>query len=197
MERHGVLTRGSAAVETSFGSVYPVLAALEESGSLRRGYFIERLGGSQFALPQCPDMLRSCANADDAVLLPAADPANPYGAALPWPPHAMAHRPGRSAGALVVIVAGELVLYVERGGHTAMSFGDGRHLARAAETLAGGVASGRLDSLKITRTDGFDALTAHADLRPLAEALIAAGFTLTPSGLRLRRSPGAVRGNTS
>jgi ATP-dependent Lhr-like helicase len=187
MERHGILTRGSAATEASFASVYPVLAALEDSGTLRRGYFIERLGGSQFALPQCPDMLRSCTDATDAVLLAAADPANPYGAALPWPPHAATHRPGRAAGALVVLVGGEAVLYLERGGHTALSFGDGSHLARAAQTLADGVTSDHIDSLKVTRVDGVDALTAHADLHPLAEALLDAGFTLTPSGLRLRR----------
>jgi ATP-dependent Lhr-like helicase len=188
MERHGVLTKGAAAIETSFASVYPVLAALEESGAVRRGYFIERLGGSQFALPQCPDLLRSASNADDAVLLAAADPANPYGAALPWPQHPSAHRPGRTAGALVVIIAGQLVLYVERGGHTAMSFGDPRHLSRAAETLAASVHGAKIDSLKITRVDGVDALAAHADLHPLAEALLTAGFTLTPSGLRLRRT---------
>jgi ATP-dependent Lhr-like helicase len=187
MERHGILTRGAAASEASFATVYPVLAALEESGALRRGYFIERLGGSQFALPQCPDMVRSYIEADDAVLLAAADPANPYGAALPWPAHSSSHRPGRTAGALVVIIGGELVLYLERGGHTAMSFGDGRHLDRAASTLAEAVRAGRTDSLKVTRVDGIDALTAHADLHPLAEALLAAGFTLTPAGLRLRR----------
>jgi ATP-dependent Lhr-like helicase len=189
MERHGILTRGAVATEGSFAALYPLLAALDEAGSVRRGYFVERLGGSQFALPQCPDMLRSSTTADDAVLLAAADPANPYGAALPWPPHPSAHRPGRAAGALVVIVAGDLVLYVERGGHTALSFGDGRHLGRAAQALAAGVLAGRLGSLKLTRLDGIDALAAHADLHPLAQALAAAGFALTPSGLRLRRTP--------
>ncbi|MDR1293665.1 MAG: hypothetical protein LBK59_01705, partial [Bifidobacteriaceae bacterium] len=186
MERHGILTRGNTATETSFASVYPILATLEDSGAVRRGYYIERLGGSQFALPQCPDMLRSCSDAADAVLLAAADPANPYGAALPWPPHAASHRPGRTPGALVVLVGGDLVLYLERGGHTALSFGDHTHLARAACTLASGVTTGHLDSLKVTRVDGIDTLTAHAALHPLAEALLNAGFTLTPSGLRLR-----------
>ncbi|MDR1151758.1 MAG: DEAD/DEAH box helicase [Bifidobacteriaceae bacterium] len=188
MERHGILTRGSAATEASFAAIYPVLTALEESGAVRRGYFIERLGGSQFALPPCPDMLRSRAEAADAVLLAAADPANPYGAALPWPEHTASHRPGRTAGALVVLIGGDLILYLERGGHTALSFGDGTHLSQAAQTLADGMAAGRLDSLKVTRVDGIDALAAHATLHPLAEALLDAGFTLTPSGLRLRRA---------
>jgi ATP-dependent Lhr-like helicase len=186
IERHGILTRGAAASESSFAALYPVLSALEETGALRRGYFIEHLGGSQFALPPCPDLLRASAGTDETVLLAASDPANPYGAALAWPAHSGAHRPGRGAGAIVVLVGGDLVLYVERGGHTALSFGAGEELGRACDAIVGGVRAGRIASLKLTRLDGTDALAAHGALQPLAEALITAGFAVTPGGLRLR-----------
>ncbi|MCL2788266.1 MAG: DEAD/DEAH box helicase, partial [Micrococcales bacterium] len=187
MERHGILTRGGAATETSFASIYPVLSALEDNGTLRRGYFVEHLGGSQFALPPCPDALRSAIEDDGALVLAACDPANPYGAALAWPPHAAPHRPGRGAGSLVVLVAGDLVLYVERGGHTALTFStDPAALSRAAEALVACVRDGRIASLRLAKLDGNDALAAHRDLVPLADALVTAGFNLTPQGLRIR-----------
>ncbi|MDR1800201.1 MAG: hypothetical protein LBR19_10050, partial [Bifidobacteriaceae bacterium] len=125
LERHGVLTKGAASTEAPFAQLYPVLAALEAGGAVRRGYFVERLGGSQFALPPCPDQLRAAADATDAIVLAAADPANPYGAALPWPEHPAAHRPGRGPGGLVVLVDGHLALYLERGGRTALAFNQG------------------------------------------------------------------------
>ncbi|MDR3361178.1 MAG: hypothetical protein LBO20_11195, partial [Bifidobacteriaceae bacterium] len=211
LERYGVVSRGSAAVETSFAQVYPALSALEESGAIRRGYFVERLGGSQFALPAAPDQLRAVAgrledptgpgvegpdpgglatssgSEPGAVVLAATDPANPYGAALPWPDHAGSHRPGRTAGAAVALVDGYLVFHLERGGRTALSFDDnpGR-LTRAAAALGQAVDLGRLGQLKVARLDGKDALAAHARLAPAAQALIEAGFVVTPSGLTRR-----------
>ncbi|HVE73787.1 MAG TPA: hypothetical protein VNA30_01665, partial [Mycobacteriales bacterium] len=133
-----------------------------------------------------------------AVVLAAADPANPYGAALPWPPtEGTKHRPARKAGALVVVVDGALVLYVERGGRTLLSFrpgadaveGDGHEvntsevdkLGVAADALALAVRDGALGKLTVETADGQSALTT-----PLGLALEAAGFRPTPRGLRLR-----------
>ena len=134
LERHGVVTRGAVQAEGvpgGFALVYKVLAALEEAGRARRGYFVERLGAAQFSTAGTVDRLRARTRRetratepdDPAVLvLAATDPANPYGAALAWPTTARGHRPGRKAGALVVLVDGELVVYVERGGRTVLLF---------------------------------------------------------------------------
>ncbi|TDC41157.1 ATP-dependent DNA helicase, partial [Micromonospora sp. KC207] len=118
--------------------------------------------------------------------------ANPYGAALPWPERAVdsgdgaapatAHRAGRKAGALVVLVGGELVLYVERGGRTILSFADDPDaLAAAGRALADAVHTGALGAISVERADG-EAVSAS----PLSDALTAAGFRATPRGLRLR-----------
>jgi ATP-dependent Lhr-like helicase len=126
----------------------------------------------------------------DPVVLAATDPANPYGAALPWPERVIdagegepgGHRAGRKAGALVVLVDGELVLYVERGGRTLLSYIDGADaLAAAAKALAGAVQTGALGALSVQRADG-----APIRSSPLGDALSAAGFRATPRGLRLR-----------
>jgi ATP-dependent helicase Lhr and Lhr-like helicase len=117
-----------------------------------------------------------------AVVLAATDPANPYGAALPWPPQESGHRPGRKAGALVVLVDGRLVLYVERGGKTLLSFSDDDAVVGpAADALALAVRDGALGKLTVEKADGEPALTS-----PLGLALEAAGFRPTPRGLRLR-----------
>lgn len=204
LERHGVVTRGAVAAERQpggFAQVYQVLRAFEESGRCRRGYFVEGLGGAQFALPGAVDRMRAAVLSpggvtadprDDrhgaghtrrAVVLAATDPANPYGAALPWPAHPgeVSHKPGRKAGALVVLVDGRLVLYVERGGKTLLSFADGDDLRPAVDALALAVRDGALGKLTVERADG----TAVND-SPLAAALESAGFHPTPRGLRLR-----------
>ena len=131
LERYGVLTREAAlgeGIEGGFAGVYPVLKALEERGQVRRGYFVAGLGAAQFALPGAVDRLRSArrarAIADDEptgpVVLAATDPAQPYGAALPWPDSA--GRPARAAGAYVVLVDGEPVAFLERGGRSLVTF---------------------------------------------------------------------------
>ncbi|GAA4591683.1 ATP-dependent Lhr-like helicase [Actinoplanes octamycinicus] len=204
LERHGVVTRGAVMAEGvtgGFAAVYPVLSALEERGAARRGYFVEGLGAAQFAVPGAVDRLRALAEPAElakrtgtgALVLAAADPANPYGAALPWPerivdsgdgePVAKAgHRAGRKAGALVVLVGGELVLYVERGGRTLLSFADDPEaLVAAGQALAASVRSGALGAMSVERADGE---SVHSS--PLREALTAAGFRATPRGLRLR-----------
>ncbi len=202
LERHGVLTRGAVAAERipgGFAAVYPVLRAMEEAGQCRRGYFVEGLGGAQFALPGAVDRMRALAQGGrggpggssprgyTAVVLAAADPAQPYGAALPWPDRPgetpSSHRPGRKAGALTVLVDGSLVLYVERGGRTLLSWTDDpERLAPSAAALAAAVRDGALGRLTVERADGERAGGAS----PLTQALEAAGFRPTPRGLRLR-----------
>jgi ATP-dependent Lhr-like helicase len=195
LERHGVLTRGAVMAEGSpggFAAVYPVLAALEERGAARRGYFVEGLGAAQFAVPGAVDRLRALDEAPAstrALVLAATDPANPYGAALPWPDRPVdegepgsGHRPGRKAGALVVTVDGELAIYVERGGRTLLSYMDNPDaIGAAAQGLAGAVRSGALGPMSVERADG-GAIHASA----LGDALARAGFRTTPRGLRLR-----------
>ncbi len=117
-----------------------------------------------------------------ALVLAATDPANPYGGALPWPAQDSGHRPGRKAGALVVLVDGKVVLYVERGGKTLLSFSDDDAcVAPAADALALAVRDGALGKLTVEKADGEPALTS-----PLGLALEQAGFRPTPRGLRLR-----------
>jgi ATP-dependent Lhr-like helicase len=210
IERHGVLTRGAVMAEQvagGFPAVYPVLRAFEENGRARRGYFVETLGAAQFGTPGSVDRLRSFAAPDrlpgGAVVLAATDPANVYGAALPWPDRTAAadtdavdlgegtgatrkatgHRAGRKAGALVVLVDGELVLYVERGGKTLLSWTeDEQTLKEAATALSSAVAAGALGRMVVQKADGA---SVH-ESTPLSAALQAAGFSATPRGLRLR-----------
>jgi ATP-dependent Lhr-like helicase len=197
LERHGVVTRGSAVSERvpgGFAATYKVLSGFEETGRARRGYFVAGLGAAQFSTAGAVDRLRSFSTdpgsrADAvAVTLAATDPANPYGAALPWPRRADAddgargHRPGRKAGALVVIVDGALAIYVERGGKTLLTFDDDPDLlAPAVRSLAAAVRGGALGKLAVERADGV-----HIHGTPLAEALADAGFHATPRGLRMR-----------
>ncbi|MFF8599552.1 ATP-dependent helicase [Streptomyces sp. NPDC015232] len=199
LDRHGVVTRGAVAaegVEGGFSATYRILSAFEDSGQARRGYVVEGLGAAQFAMDGAVDRLRAAANARDrgaeegagpkAVVLAAADPANAYGAALSWPepPTGAGHKPGRKAGAMVVLVDGELTLYMERGGKTLLSWPaepDSPALRAAAEALAAAAAAGSLGTVTVERINGATALTS-----PLARALEAAGFHATPRGLRLR-----------
>ena len=205
LERHGVLTKGAVAAERvpgGFGAVYPVLRAMEETGQCRRGYFVAGLGAAQFALPGAVDRMRALASdprpadpwasgaasdpSERTVVLAAADPAQPYGAALPWPARpgetATSHRPGRKAGAVVVLSGGELVLYVERGGKTLLSWSDDPAvLEPCAAALAAAVRDGALGRITVEKADGG---AVHDS--PLASALASAGFRPTPRGLRLR-----------
>jgi ATP-dependent Lhr-like helicase len=123
------------------------------------------------------------------MLLAATDPANPYGAALGWPdrgPDAGGHRPGRKAGALVVLVDGQLILYVERGGRTLLTYGGAGsdRLPLAVDALALAVRDGHLGRLTVQKADGAAVLA--DDDSSLGAALRTAGFYATPRGLRLR-----------
>ncbi|MBD7996279.1 DEAD/DEAH box helicase [Arthrobacter sp. Sa2CUA1] len=192
MDRYGILTRGSVmseGVPGGFGLLYKVLARLEEMGRCRRGYFIEQLGAAQFAVPATVDRLRSFSRENQlavpepqAVALAATDPANPYGAALPWPASEGGHRPGRKAGALVVMVDGDLVLYVERGGKTLLTYtDDAETLLLSAAALVDIVRRGAAEKMAVEKANGVDVLDT-----PVATALMAAGFYSTPKGLRYR-----------
>ena len=226
LDRHGVLTRAVAASEDvggEFSKVYQVLRELEDRGRVRRGYFIEGLGGAQFALPGAVDLLRSDAaepSLGGVLLLAATDPANPYGAALPWPatPDSVGHRPGRKAGAVVVLVNGELVMYLERGGRSLLTFtvtegggvadappgnstdgqiaeagstdngGSNAKLTSAAAALVVAARGGVLGKLTIAKINSDPALTAIKARTPEAVALLEAGFIVTPSGLKVGKA---------
>ncbi len=197
LDRHGLVTRGAVVSERvagGFAAVYRVLKAFEESGRCRRGYFVAGLGAAQFGTAGAVDRLRTFSEvppdaAPEAVTVAATDPANPYGAALAWPARTGAeesgHRPGRKAGALVVMVDGRLVLYVERGGRTLLTWSDEPGLLTpAAASLAAAAHRGALGRLTVEKADGEQLL--GAGLTPLRQALQDAGFVSTPRGLRLR-----------
>jgi ATP-dependent helicase Lhr and Lhr-like helicase len=155
LARHGVLTReavGAESIPGGFGLVYPALKAMEESGRVRRGYFVAGLGATQFALPGAVDLLRSLRDAPEdpeLAVLAATDPANPYGATLKWPGQRSAQNapntqrksssastadsalnvvtgagrgPTRSVGATVMLVDGALAAYIARGDRQLTTF---------------------------------------------------------------------------
>jgi ATP-dependent Lhr-like helicase len=182
LDRHGVLTREAALaenVEGGFASVYGILKALEESGRVRRGYFVAGLGAAQFALPGAVERLRSLRDASERQLhvLAATDPAQPYGAALSWPESAA--RPARAAGAYVVVVDGACAAYLERGGRSLSVF------TQDDDAWAEGIASlqkdARVRRLVVERVNGVPAADS-----PEADALRAAGFSDSYRGLALR-----------
>jgi ATP-dependent Lhr-like helicase len=199
LERYGVLTREAALGEGivgGFAGVYPVLKALEERGAVRRGYFVAGLGAAQFAVPGAVDRLRSARepkradalrgrdgrggkDPSDVVVLAATDPAQPYGASLPWPP--TDGRPARAAGALVVLVDGEAAAYIEKGGRSLLTFPSAVVDGRWPDALAAVVRTGQRRSFEIAKIDGAPAReSGHAD------SLRAAGFADGYKGLVLR-----------
>ncbi len=199
LERHGIVTRDGVAAEAGisggFGAVYPILRELEERGRVRRGYFVEGLGGAQFAQPGAVDRLRAARpgslsdeGAGLVVVLAMTDPANPYGAALAWPRRGDDDRRPlpRAAGASVVLVDGAPVLVLERGGRSLLTLpaaDDHEVLAIALGALAAGVVDGRRPALEIQRVDG-----APVGSSAIAEALAAAGFRASYRGWLLRAS---------
>lgn len=198
LDRYGVVTRGpvqSEGVPGGFAQVYRTLADAERAGHCRRGYLVEKLGGAQFAASATVDRLREFAAVPDpapltAITLAATDPANAYGAALPWPTlDGVGHRPGRKAGALVTLVDGELVLYLERGGKSALVFTTDEHaLAAATAHLAATARTRHLDTLTVEQVGGEPVFGTA-----LARALREAGFVETPRGLTLRKASGPPR----
>jgi ATP-dependent Lhr-like helicase len=208
LERHGVLTREAVSgesVEGGFSGVYPVLRLLEEGGRIRRGYFVDGLGAAQFALPGAVDRLRALRDLpgelDDergrvAYLLAAADPANPYGAALSWPRRGPADRRPfqRAAGAYVAMVDGEAVLYVDRGGTSFQALPaaeDPDRLRTALTALGDLVGDGRMRELVIAKVDGEPVAASR-----FAEALLDAGFVRGYRGFALRAPAAAATSRT-
>ncbi|MCL3818054.1 ATP-dependent helicase [Aeromicrobium wangtongii] len=193
--RYGVVTRGSVMAEQTpggFAAVYRVLRELEQTGAVLRGYYVETLGAAQFGAPATVDRMRAFVLEDDrptdapALTLAATDPANPYGAALPWPERAAddegtRHRPARKAGSIVVLHDGRLVLYLERGGKKALVFDDDpARLAAAARSLVATVRARRIHRLAIESAAGQPVAGS-----PLGEALLEAGFERSIKGVRL------------
>jgi ATP-dependent Lhr-like helicase len=209
LDRVGLVTRGAVAASGDpggFAAAYRTLSAMEERGRVQRVYAVDGLGASQFALPGVVDQLRAVErqlqeHPGAPLVLAATDPANAYGAALEWPASGWAggpgspHRPARAAGSHVVLRAGRPVLYVERGGHSLLTFprpagaepdAPDEALAAAAQALVAAVHEGRVPPLVVTRIDGVPALEPNPATRDATQALLAAGFTLTPRGYRAR-----------
>ncbi|MGZ6707484.1 MAG: DEAD/DEAH box helicase [Solirubrobacteraceae bacterium] len=206
LERYGIVNREQVLAEGipgGFSSLYDALSQLETLGVCRRGYFIEGLGGAQFALPGAVERLRAQKADEEAppIVLAATDPAQPYGAALPWPkrddqeseagPAGGGHvtaagtrsrRPQRVAGAHVVLVGAEPVLYVERGGKgiATLADSDDPRMRPALEALAAFVTAGRGRRLALERVDGEPVVGS-----PWEDVLIDLGFRAGPSKLTL------------
>jgi ATP-dependent Lhr-like helicase len=188
LERYGVVTREQVCAEGQaggFSALYGALTELETLGVCRRGYFVEGLGGAQFALPGAVERLRARTSDAEAntLVLAAVDPAQPYGAALPWPRRAgQTRRPARVAGAYVVFVAHEPVLYLERGGRGIVTLvSESPALAPALRALADAVRTGHVDAVALERIDGESAI--GSELEP---ALVELGFRQGPRRLTLR-----------
>jgi ATP-dependent Lhr-like helicase len=190
LERQGIVTRDGVRAEGiagGYSAVYGELKSLETLGLSRRGYFVEGLGGAQFALGGAVERIRELRPKEDepveALVLAAADPAQPYGAALPWPRRAGA-RAARVAGAYVVLLGGEPMLFVERGGRTLVPLRDPDPgwLRPALAALVEHVKGRRgVKRLAVERFDGEP--VAETDVMSL---LVEAGFTAGPRRAVLR-----------
>ncbi len=206
LERYGVLTREMALAEGAeggFAGVYPVLKLLEERGQVRRGYFVDGLGAAQFAKPGAVDLLRAAARTDDGseadplqrhampwepaapatdapveLVLAATDPAQPYGAALPWP-ESSGH-PARAVGAYVVLIDGTACAYLERGGTSVLTFPGAAEHERWPSVLAQLVRTGRVRRLRVQSVDGVSVASSE-----VVDELAAAGFVDGYKGMTL------------
>jgi ATP-dependent Lhr-like helicase len=196
LERHGVLTREAVPAELvagGFSAVYPVLKAMEEAGRIRRGYFVAGLGATQFAVSGADDRLRAMREPPEehrTRILAASDPANPWGAALPWPASAGPGRPQRAAGAQVILRDGALLAWAGRTESNLLTFlpaeepersAAARDLARALSNL---VETGKRRAVLVGRVDGVDPRES-----PLAPYLAEAGFFAGSRGYLKRALP--------
>jgi ATP-dependent Lhr-like helicase len=196
LERYGIVTRETVLAEGipgGFSGLYSELSKLETLGTARRGYFVEGLGGAQFALGAAVERLRGLRTDEPAgpLVLAATDPANPYGASLPWPQRTddSGRRPARVAGAYVVSLDAEPVLYLERGGRGVLTLRDdpldatgepAAWVRDALEALAGHVQRGLLKRLALERFDGEPVVGS-----PYGALLIELGFRQGPRKLTL------------
>jgi ATP-dependent Lhr-like helicase len=190
LERNGIVTRETALAEGvagGFSTLYGELTNLETLGTARRGYFVEGLGGAQFALPAAIERLRTMRTDEPAgaLVLAVTDPANPYGATLPWPKRESddsGRRPSRVPGAYVVTLDAEPVLYAERGGKALLALRDPEDgwLRPALEALAEAVRRGRIPRLGLERFDGEPVVGSE-----IGALLIELGFRQGPRRLTL------------
>ena len=193
LERHGVVTREAVLAEGpvgGFASVYGVLKTMEERGQVRRGYFINGLGAAQFALPGAVDRLRDSRDGVDAelhpesvpapVVLAATDPAQPYGATVPWP--LTQGRPVRGAGAVVVLADGEPLAWFDPRAHHLVTFPHTRERTAWVDALVSLVKDGRRRSLEVRKIDG----DAPSNDDPVTDILRRGGFVDGYRGLTLR-----------
>jgi len=188
LERYGIVTRESALAEGvpgGFAAIYGEMSNLEMLGSARRGYFVEGLGGAQFALAGAVERLRSLPPPDGRyVILAATDPANPYGAAAAWPKRGeggkASRRPSRTPGAYVMLRDGDPLLFVERGGRGILRLAEleGESLREAIGELAAAARDGVLPRLAVERLDGEPVIGSG-----LEETLVEAGFHRQPRRL--------------
>jgi ATP-dependent Lhr-like helicase len=185
LDRYGVVTRDSVLAESipgGFSGLYPVLASLEDVGTTRRGYFIEGLGGAQFGLPGAIERLRTPGDSK-VVVLASTDPANPYGAALKWPPSE--GKPQRRARSTIAISAGAPIAWLDPAARSVALFGmDSAQAIEAIQMLAAG-----RDRCVIAQIDGVDARD-----HPFADLMIERGFVPGYKGFtlphaRLRTGP--------
>jgi ATP-dependent Lhr-like helicase len=194
VERHGVVTREAVMAEGlvgGFSAVYGVLKVLEERGQVRRGYFVDGLGAAQFAVPGAVDRLRAVRETPDPVISPgdvpdpvvlaSTDPAQPYGAALDWPPSP--GRPARSASSLVVLRSGRVLVWFDRRSHHLVTFPAAHVDASWAGALVGLVTHERLRSAEVRKIDGGGLVDAPEQL---LATLRAAGFVDGYRGLVYR-----------
>jgi ATP-dependent Lhr-like helicase len=196
LARHGLVTRevvASEGITGGFGFLYPVLKAKEESGRIRRGYFVAGLGAAQFAAPLGLDLLRSLrdpSDESDVAVLAATDPANPYGATLPWPsgaPTDGGRGPTRTVGATVVIVDGALVGYLARGDRVLFTFlpdaePERSKVARALSIALINRARAGVDAPRGMLIEEVDSVEPSG--HPLAPFLVQAGFAPGAMGFR-------------
>jgi ATP-dependent helicase Lhr and Lhr-like helicase len=206
LDRHGLVARETAAVEAlggGFSSIYQVLRSMEEAGKVRRGYFVEGLGGAQFAYPGIVDRLRRVRDADsegEVVVLAATDPANPYGWLLPWPllrddegrsgARGRSRGPSRATGAVVVLADGAPALFLDRRGRRLRTFDDASPdaIARALPALRAVARTHPRRALSLEQVDGEPAY--RSALKPLLEA---AGFTSDYRYIRVAGDDRAAR----
>jgi len=204
LNRYGVVTREVAQAEGlpgGFSAVYDVFKLLEESGRVRRGYFVSGVGAMQFALPPVLDLLRAlrvAADESEVVTVSAVDPANPYGALLPWPAGAQTQRPQRLIGAHVVLIDGAARAWLSRGGRQAHVWlpkedpDKGRVATSVANALAA-MARAQVDArqgLLLAEVNGE-----HARESTMAPFLEKAGFTPAGDGFQMKRFGARRAGN--
>jgi ATP-dependent helicase Lhr and Lhr-like helicase len=185
LERQGIVTRDGVRAEGipgGYAPVYRELRRLEVLGACRRGYFVEGLGGAQFALPGAVERLRDRSSGGTALVLAAADPAQPYGGAVPWPKRAGA-RAARVAGAYVILLGGEAALFVDRGGRSLVPLRDPEEgwLRAALAALVENMPRMRLKRLAVERFDSQP--VGETEIMPL---LLEAGFLAGPRRAVLR-----------